>query len=87
MYNVRDVHLKIKELSSRNRDGRPHIHVNELAKDLHVSLGELKPLLDTLYATAFIDHYKGCTDIVSLTETGKNSEIPLHGSWEREPGK
>jgi len=77
MYNIRDVHLKIKAISSDNHDGRPHIHVTDLAKDLNMSVGELKPFLDALYSVAFIDHYKGCEDIVSLTETGKNGDIPL----------
>lgn len=76
MYNLRDVHLKIKEISSGNAGGRPHIQVSELAKELNISTDELKPFIDALYATAFIDYYKGCKDVVSLTETRKNKEIP-----------
>lgn len=83
MYNLRDVHLKIKELSKDNADGRPHIYVSRLAEELHVSTNDLKPFLEVLYSTAFIDYYKGCRDIIALTDTGKNEEIPLHGSWEK----
>ena len=83
MCDVRDVHLKIKELSAGNADGRPHLYVKDLAKELNIPVIEIKPLLDALYSIAFIDRYKDCEDIIALTETGKNGEIPLKGNWEK----
>jgi len=83
MCNIRDVHLKIKEMSGTNLGGRPHIQVNELAANLNISSNELKPLLDGLYSIAFIDYYKDCRDVVSLTDTGKVGDIPLPGNWQR----
>ncbi|PQJ12325.1 hypothetical protein CJD36_000785 [Flavipsychrobacter stenotrophus] len=78
MSNIRDVHLKIKELSSNNPDGHRHIRVNQFVKELNSTIYELQSFLDALYSTAFIDYYKGCKDVIALTETGKNGEIPLH---------
>jgi len=83
MPNLRDVHLKIKALSKNNQDGRPHIYVTDLAKELNIPTDDVKPFLAVLHSTAFIDYYKDCKDIIALTETGKTSEIPLHGSWEK----
>lgn len=83
MCNIRDVHLKIKELSSNKPGGRPHIYAKNLAKELGITEDEIKPFLDLLYSIAFVDHYKDCTDIIALTEKGKREEIPL-SSWQRE---
>ena len=74
--NLRDVHLKMKEMGKDDRDGRPHIYVKDLAKELNATTDEIKPLLEVLYTTAFVDYYKDCKDIVALTEMGKNSDIP-----------
>lgn len=83
MCNIRDVHLKIKELSGKQPGGRPHIYAKKVAKELGVTEDEIKPFLDLLYSIAFVDHYKDCKDIIALTEKGKREDIP-QSSWQKE---
>jgi hypothetical protein len=79
MSDICNVHLKIQEISKSNAGGRPHIFVKELAKQLNAPADEIRPFLDILYSTAFIDYYRDCRDVIALTEAGIKGEIPPTG--------
>jgi hypothetical protein len=68
----------MKEISGNYADGRPHIYVSRIREELNTSTEEIQAFLKVLYSIGFISYYKDCKDVVSLTETGKNGEIPLH---------
>lgn len=76
MYTIKDVHLKIKEISRIHFNGAPHIHIDTLKKELNIPLRDIAFFLDILHSIGFINYFRGCKDVFSLTETGKSQDIP-----------